>query len=90
MVENPPAMQETWVPSLGWEDPLEKGVVTTFFNRGFQGGTNGKEPTCQCRRHNETWISSLGQENPQEKGIETTPVLLSRESHGQRSLVSSS
>ena len=24
-VKNPPAMQETWVPSLGWEDPLEKG-----------------------------------------------------------------
>ena len=25
LVENLPAMQETWVPSLGWEDPLEKG-----------------------------------------------------------------
>ena len=25
LVKNPPAMQETWVPSLGWEDPLEKG-----------------------------------------------------------------
>ena len=24
-VKNPPAMQETWVLSLGWEDPLEKG-----------------------------------------------------------------
>ena len=28
LVENPPAMQETWVRSLGWEDPLEKGKVT--------------------------------------------------------------
>ena len=28
MVKNPPAMQETWVPSLGWEDPLEKGMAT--------------------------------------------------------------
>ena len=28
MVKNPPAMQETWVRSLGWEDPLEK-VTTT-------------------------------------------------------------
>ena len=27
MVKNPPAMQETWVPSLGWEDPLEEGVA---------------------------------------------------------------
>ena len=28
MVKNPPAMQETWVQSLGWEDPLEKGMAT--------------------------------------------------------------
>ena len=28
LVENPPAMQETWVRSLGWEDPLEKGKAT--------------------------------------------------------------
>ena len=28
MITNPPTMQETWVPSLGWEDPLEKGMAT--------------------------------------------------------------
>ena len=28
MVKNPPAMQETWIRSLGWEDPLEKGMAT--------------------------------------------------------------
>ena len=28
MVESPPAMQETWVQSLDWEDPLEKGTAT--------------------------------------------------------------
>ena len=27
LVKNPPAMWEIWVRSLGWEDPLEKGVV---------------------------------------------------------------
>ena len=27
-VKNLPAMQETWLPSLGWEDPLEKGMAT--------------------------------------------------------------
>ena len=27
-VKNPPAIQETWVWSLGWEDPLEKGKAT--------------------------------------------------------------
>ena len=26
--KNPPAMQETWILSLGWEDPLEKGKAT--------------------------------------------------------------
>ena len=28
MVKNPPAMRETWIQSLGWEEPLEKGMAT--------------------------------------------------------------
>ena len=28
LVKNLPAMRETWVPSLGCEDPLEKGKTT--------------------------------------------------------------
>ena len=28
LVKNPPAMWETWVRSLGWEDPLENGTAT--------------------------------------------------------------
>ena len=28
VVKNPPAVQEMWVQSLGWEDPLEKGMAT--------------------------------------------------------------
>ena len=28
LVKNPPAIQETWARSLGWEDPLEKGKAT--------------------------------------------------------------
>ena len=28
LVKNPPAVWETWVPSLGWEDPLEKRKAT--------------------------------------------------------------
>ena len=28
LVKNLPAMRETWVRSLGWEDPLEKGTAT--------------------------------------------------------------
>ena len=28
LVKNPPAVRETWVQSLGWEDPLEKDMAT--------------------------------------------------------------
>ena len=28
VVKNPPAMRETWVQSLGWQDPLEEGMAT--------------------------------------------------------------
>ena len=28
MAESPPAVQETWLQSLCWEDPLEKGMAT--------------------------------------------------------------
>ena len=28
LLKNLPVMQETWVPSLGWEDPLERGKAT--------------------------------------------------------------
>ena len=39
LVKNPPAMQETWVGSPGWEEPLEKGKATTpvFWPREFHG-----------------------------------------------------
>ena len=39
LVKNPPAIQETWVRSLGWEDPLEKGKVThsSILAREFHG-----------------------------------------------------
>ena len=30
MVKNPPAMWETWVQSLGWENPLEEGMAIHF------------------------------------------------------------
>ena len=28
VIKNLPAVQETWLPSLGWEDPREKGLAT--------------------------------------------------------------
>ena len=36
LVKNQPAMQETWVPSLGWEDPLEKGKATLSSNLAWR------------------------------------------------------
>ena len=32
MVKNPPAMQETWVRFLGWEDPQEESMTTYSSN----------------------------------------------------------
>ena len=33
MVKNPPAVGETWVRFLGWEDPLEESMASHFENR---------------------------------------------------------
>ena len=30
MVKNPPAVQETWVPSPAWKDPLEEGMAIHY------------------------------------------------------------
>ena len=44
LVKNPPAMQETWVWSLGWEDPLENGKRQhSFFKSCLQQKAN-KQP----------------------------------------------
>ena len=53
---------------------------------GFPGGASGKEPACQCRQHKEMQVQSLGWEDPLAEGTEPTPILLTVESHGQRSL----
>ena len=44
MVKNPPAMQETWVLSLGWEDPLEKGQATHSQYSGLENFTGLYSP----------------------------------------------
>ena len=41
LVKNPPAMRETWVRSLGWEDPLEKG-------KGYPLQCSGLENSMDC------------------------------------------
>ena len=44
LVKNPPAMRETWVQSLGWEDPLEKG-------KGYPLQYSGLENSMDCTVH---------------------------------------
>ena len=54
MVKNLPAMQETWVQSLGQEDPLDKGMAPlqeVFFPEDFHGQRSlvGCSPWgCKC------------------------------------------
>ena len=42
MVKNLPAMQESWVRFLGWEDPLEKGMAnhSSILDGGSRGQRN--------------------------------------------------
>ena len=55
--------------------------------RVFPGGTSGKEPSCQCRRHKrcvfDPWVGKV----PWRRAWQPTPVFLPGESHEQRSLV---
>ena len=56
LVKNPPAMQKTWVQSLGWENPLEMGKLPTsvFWPGEFQGVYSpwgGKELDVTERHH---------------------------------------
>ena len=57
-----------------------------YSQQGFPGGTSGKEPTCQCRRHKrqgfDPWVEKL----LWRRASQPTPVFLPGESHGQRSL----
>ena len=66
MVKNLPAMWETWVRSLGWEDPLEEGVATLQFSclenprgqRSLAGcnpwGLKGSDTTERLNMHTNT------------------------------------
>ena len=66
LVKNPPAMQETWVRSLGWEDPLEKGIATCSSILVFWPGEfHGKESDINERLSLSRW--SRGKENSRDK-----------------------
>ena len=72
LVKNPPAMQETWVWSLGWEDPLEKGMATHSSILAWRipwteepGGLQSMG--FQRVRHDPAWRTHRGPESPTEE-----------------------
>ena len=92
MVKNLPAMQETWIWSLGWEDLLEKGMASHSSILACRihwteepGGLQSIGP--QRVRHE--WVTSLSlfTFTHWRRQWHPTPVLLPGKPHGQRSLV---
>ena len=75
-----PASLQVYLPLLSACVSSSFGISVTF-----PGGASVEEPACPNRRQ-ETQVPSLGWEDPLEEGMTPTPVLLPRESHGQRSL----
>ena len=61
-------MQEPPIRSLGWKDPLEKGMATHSSTLGVHGGSDGKESACNA--------GDLGWEDPLEKGMATLSSIL--------------
>ena len=62
MIKNLPAVWETWVQSLGWEDPLEKGMAThsSIENPHGQRSLAGQSMGSQRVRHDEAQHSTVG------------------------------
>ena len=61
--------------------------------KGFPGGANGKEPTCQCRRPKRHWFDPWGQEDTLGEGMATHSSILAwripwtEEAGGQQSIM---
>ena len=73
LVKNLPVMRETWGQSLGWEDPLEKGMAThsmylkkIFLNLCYPCGSVGKESACSVEDLGS--VPGLGRSLGEEKG----------------------
>ena len=80
------------VPHLSeWLSP--KSLQTTNVSTDVQkrkpqsGGTSGKEPAYQCKRHKKCGFNPWVREIPWRRKWQPTPVFLPGECHGQRSLV---
>ena len=65
LVKNPPLMWETWVWSLGWEDPLEKGTATHSSILAWRIPWTVQSLVLQRVRHN--WVTFLKKKKKKEK-----------------------
>ena len=61
-------------------------VNIVYLSVGFLSGTRGKEPSYQYKRHNRWRFNPWVRKIPWRRAQQLTPVVLPRESHGQRSL----
>lgn len=81
---------ENWcVKIFIWDYPWPSPQRHWFSRHGLRklsGGTNGKELTCQCRRHKRCRFDLRVVKIPWRRAWKPTPVLMLGESHGQRSL----
>ena len=55
LLKNPPAMWQTWVPSLGWEDPLEK--EGKGYPLQYSGLENSMDCSWHCSRVRHNWVT---------------------------------
>ena len=71
--KNAAVIQEIWVQSLGWKDPLEKGIAThsSILRASLVAQLVKSPPAMQ-----EIWVQSLGWEDPLEKGMATHASIL--------------
>ena len=66
----------------------EQGVTSLAVQwlRGFPGGSAGKEPACQCKRHKRLEFNPWAGKTPWRRALQPTPLFLPGKFHGQRSL----
>ena len=91
MVKNLPAMWETWVQSMGCEDPLQESMAThssilawripwTVEGIGYPFQSSWASLVAQLVKNLpavwETWVQPLGWEDPLEKGKATHSIIL--------------
>ena len=71
LVKNPPTMRETWVRSLSWEDPLEKGKAThsSILAGELQGLYSPKNPNSHKESDTTKRLSLSLSRSPQPRSL---------------------